>query len=61
MNELPTDELKSLFQPQRMEGESYENYRTRRSVEAKVAKLMRQGNVLWDSKTQKTFRKSKEN
>jgi hypothetical protein len=59
-NELEsTVDLKTLFVPQRLENESFSDYKDRRLVAKYKVHQMAQGNLIWNSKEQGTYRKVK--
>jgi hypothetical protein len=43
------DELQTILQPQRMQGESYEDYKARRTAANKAVKQALKGRLIWDS------------
>jgi hypothetical protein len=62
LTEATTDvTIEQLFQPQRLENESYDQYRERRFVANYKSKMITKGRMFWDSKIQKTYRKDQVN
>ena len=53
-------DMEKLFQPQRLEGESFENYQLRRITARKYNKLEAKGVLVWDSMAKGTYRKPQE-
>ena len=56
-------EIKNLFVPQRLEGESFDEYQMRRYMAKKRLKQMAKGKLFWDSRPEVgkkgvTYRKS---
>lgn len=54
--EVKEIESKNIFIPQRMEGESFTDYKERRLVANYKLHMMAKGNLIWNSK-QGTYRK----
>ena len=54
--EVKEIESKNIFVPQRMEGESFADYKERRLVANYKLHMMAKGNLIWNSK-QGTYRK----
>ncbi len=54
--EVKEIESKNIFIPQRMEGESFADYKERRLVANYKLHMMAKGNLIWNSK-QGTYRK----
>lgn len=50
-------ESKNIFIPQRLENESFADYKERRLVANYKLHQMAQGNLIWDSRKQGTYRK----
>lgn len=50
---------KNIFTPQRLEGESFEDYQERRWMGNRRAKMMRKGIMFWNSKEKGTYRATK--
>jgi len=50
-------ESKNIFVPQRLEGESFSDYKERRLVANYKLHQMAQGKLIWDSRNQGTYRK----
>lgn len=48
----------NVHMPQRLEGETFETYVSRRKESHVLSKAMIAGTPFWDSKTQKTYRKT---
>jgi hypothetical protein len=47
----------TLFVPQRLEGESFDEYKERRVVANYKLHQMAKGNLIWDSRKQGTYKK----
>ena len=48
-------DTKTLFQPQRLENESFEDYKERRLVAKYKNQMNAKGRLIWDSKEQGTY------
>lgn len=57
---METDLLK-LFRPERLEGETYEEYRIRRITAHKFNKMNAKGVLIWNSAGKNTYVKPPEN
>lgn len=55
--EVKEIESKNIFIPQRMEGESFADYKERRLVANYKLHMMAKGTLFWDSRNQGTYRK----
>jgi len=56
--ETAPPEFKNLFAPQRLEGESFDEYKMRRHFAKQKLKEMARGQVFWKSKHEKTTKGS---
>lgn len=58
-NEVPDEQLKvgELLNPERLDGETNEEYAERRKFSKRYTKYVKQGRKVWDSATQGTYTK----
>ena len=58
-SEIPEEKLNigELLNPERLEGETQEEYKERRKFSKRYAKYVKQGKTVWDSRTQGVYTK----